>query len=155
MRKEALKNVSEYNKELNTQKVKAFFEHHTKLKFYPGNRFKKLKPEYTRPAPYPVALLQGQYTTYYKKFSPEEMRQMPIQTVLENERLFPFVKKGTSPPPITVTEQELQKKIDDDKAKEKRFLYRQGSDSHGGNQSTPLRVLASINARRQSNVSRI
>ena len=130
LREAALKNCSNFNKELNEQrKDKSFFEQHTQLIMVPQNRYKKLKPEYTRPKPYPVALVEGQYTSVYKKFTPEELKKFPIKTVIENDRLFPVVRRERSPPSLLVTETELMKRIENDKAKEKASLQRQVMNS--------------------------
>ena len=35
------------------------------------------------PSRYPVALLPNQYSDYYRKYSAEELRTLPVRTVLE------------------------------------------------------------------------
>ena len=35
---------------------------------YPKNKRKPLPPEYTRPSPYPVTVLRGQYTSYHRQW---------------------------------------------------------------------------------------
>ena len=34
---------------------------------YPTSKLKKLPPELTKPGPYPVALIPGQFQNYYKR----------------------------------------------------------------------------------------
>uniref|UniRef100_A0AC34PYA9 PHD-type domain-containing protein n=1 Tax=Panagrolaimus sp. JU765 TaxID=591449 RepID=A0AC34PYA9_9BILA len=151
LRQEALKAVADYNKEMNSSlRFKSFYDHHTQLVLVPMNKYMKLKPEYTRPVPYPVSCFPGQYTTYYRKFSPDELRELPVQTVLENEQIFPAMKRAMSPPNVLVSEQELQRKIDEEKLREKKM-----NSTTEQNQSTPARITAALNARRQSNVSAI
>ena len=89
----------------------------------PQNRYYKLKPEYTRPHPYPVALVEGQYTSVYKRYTPEELNKFPIKTVRENDELFPVIRRERSPSHIVVTEAELQRRIDADRGKT--LLHRQ------------------------------
>lgn len=126
MREEALKAVAEFNKELNSSiRVKSFYDHHTQLVFAPMSKYHKLKPEYTRPAPYPVALIQGQYTNYYRRYTPEELRELPVYTVLENEKIFPIIRRAHSPPSAVVSDQEVQRKMEEERVKEKRNLQRQ------------------------------
>uniref|UniRef100_A0A914R5U0 Uncharacterized protein n=1 Tax=Parascaris equorum TaxID=6256 RepID=A0A914R5U0_PAREQ len=72
----------------------------------PKNRWRRLTSEATRPGPYPVALISGQFHQHYKKFSPEELRRLPFGTILDYEYLLP-PKRGTSPPPVIVHDEEL------------------------------------------------
>ncbi|CAK5024008.1 unnamed protein product [Meloidogyne enterolobii] len=66
----------------------------------------RVAKEYTKPSIYPVYLVPGQYTDYYKKFTSTELRSLPFNTVLNTRRLFP-PKRDLSPPSIKLTEEEL------------------------------------------------
>ncbi|CAJ0604288.1 unnamed protein product [Cylicocyclus nassatus] len=73
-----------------------------------ANKWKKLPAKYTKPDPYPVALIHGQYQNYYRKFTASELRRLPLGSVLDGERLFP-VHRDPSPPPINVSEKDMQR----------------------------------------------
>ncbi|XP_023723572.1 titin isoform X3 [Cryptotermes secundus] len=50
---------------------------------YPYNkRVKALSKEPTKPGPYPLSLIPGQYTDYYKSYTPTELRYFPLSTVV-------------------------------------------------------------------------
>ncbi|XP_026149139.1 PHD finger protein 10 isoform X2 [Mastacembelus armatus] len=55
----------------------------------PQGRFKVLAPELTRTGPYPVALIPGQFQDYYKRYSPNELRYLPLNTALFEPPLDP------------------------------------------------------------------
>uniref|UniRef100_A0A914YML7 PHD-type domain-containing protein n=1 Tax=Panagrolaimus superbus TaxID=310955 RepID=A0A914YML7_9BILA len=146
LRLAALKNCSNYNKDFNEQrKGKSFFEQHTQLIMVPQNRFYKLKPEYTRPCPYPVALIDGQRTNVYKRYTPEELKKFPLNTVIENDDLFPPLLRGRSPPPVVISDIEIQKMND---AKEKAPIFRQ--NSHATLEPPSPKTPKAVSSRRQS-----
>uniref|UniRef100_A0AC35FPV4 PHD-type domain-containing protein n=1 Tax=Panagrolaimus sp. PS1159 TaxID=55785 RepID=A0AC35FPV4_9BILA len=146
LRAAALKNCSNFNKDFNGQrKGKSFFEQHTQIIMVPQNRFYKLKPEYTKPYPYPVALIDGQRTNVYKRYTPEELKKLPLKTVLENDDIFPPLRRGRSPPSVAISDLELQKMA---AAKEKSSIQRQSSFSilEPASPKTPK----AVSSRRQS-----
>ncbi|CAJ0607932.1 unnamed protein product [Cylicocyclus nassatus] len=73
-----------------------------------ANKWKKLPAKYTKPDPYPVALIHGQYQNYYRKFTASKLRRLPLESVLDGEHLFP-VHRDPSPPPINVSEKDMQR----------------------------------------------
>ncbi|GMT11234.1 hypothetical protein PFISCL1PPCAC_2531 [Pristionchus fissidentatus] len=109
MRKKAIQSASEFNSDLASIKKaerKHFWDLQTSIIQSPSNRWMVLPPERTRPHLYPCALITGQYQNYYKKFTPSELRRLPLNSVLDGHHLFP-VKRPPSPPPIVVREEEL------------------------------------------------
>uniref|UniRef100_A0A7E4UMU0 PHD finger protein 10 n=1 Tax=Panagrellus redivivus TaxID=6233 RepID=A0A7E4UMU0_PANRE len=150
LRKDAMLNCAEFNKELNARRQgKAFYDHHTQLIMYPGNRFQKLKPEYTRPAPYPCALVPGQNSNFYRVMKPEELRRLPVKTVVENDDLFPILRREKSPPSVIVTEQEARSKENEAKNKAAMTPSAASATPAPETNNTPIRPSQS---RRQSNV---
>ena len=67
-----------------------------------------MKPDATRPGPYPVALIPGQFQNYYKKFTPEELNRLPLGTVMNTDHLYP-PQRDASPPPLTIAEVDLSR----------------------------------------------
>ncbi|VDM80123.1 unnamed protein product [Strongylus vulgaris] len=70
LREKAIKSAAEFNKEL--QQVKKYERQHywdvqTSIIQSSANKWKKLPAKYTKPDPYPVALIHGQYQNYYRK----------------------------------------------------------------------------------------
>ncbi|CAB1313246.1 unnamed protein product [Coregonus sp. 'balchen'] len=55
----------------------------------PQGRYKVLPPERTKTGPYPVALIPGQFQDYYKRYSPNELRYLPLNTALFEPPLDP------------------------------------------------------------------
>uniref|UniRef100_A0A9J2PP88 PHD-type domain-containing protein n=2 Tax=Ascaris TaxID=6251 RepID=A0A9J2PP88_ASCLU len=109
LRKNAVQSAAEYNAEMNSIKKierRHFWDIQTSIIQSPKNRWRRLTSEATRPGPYPVALISGQFHQHYKKFSPEELRRLPLGTILDYEYLLP-PKRGTSPPPVIVHDEEL------------------------------------------------
>ncbi|CAK5026442.1 unnamed protein product [Meloidogyne enterolobii] len=83
-----------------------YWELNTNIIHSPLNKWMRVAKEYTKPSIYPVYLVPGQYTDYYKKFTSTELRSLPFNTVLNTRRLFP-PKRDLSPPSIKLTEEEL------------------------------------------------
>lgn len=72
LRKKAIKNTSQFNNELQTLKKSErtfFYDIQTSIVQSAKNRWKRLKPEETKPSAYPVALIPGQYCSHYKKYN--------------------------------------------------------------------------------------
>ncbi|KAK6633764.1 hypothetical protein RUM44_004371 [Polyplax serrata] len=60
---------------------------------FPANRYKKIS--LGKPGHYPIALIPGQNTDYYKKYTSNELKYFPLNTVIygplrPNERHFPL-----------------------------------------------------------------
>lgn len=109
LRKKAVQSAVAFNKDLQNQRRndrKHFWDIQTNIIQSRRNRWLVMKPEATRPGPYPVALIPGQYQTYYKKFTPEELNRLPLGTVMDTSHLFPPHREA-SPPPLTIAEQDL------------------------------------------------
>ncbi|CAI4225183.1 unnamed protein product [Auanema sp. JU1783] len=111
LRVKAMKSASDYNHELQATKAierRHYWDIQTNIIQSSSNRWKKLPAKYTRPGPYPVAVILGQFQNYYKKFTPEEMRKLPLGTAVNSDDFYP-VYREPSPQPITVTEREIEK----------------------------------------------
>uniref|UniRef100_A0A1I7T9Z4 PHD finger protein 10 n=1 Tax=Caenorhabditis tropicalis TaxID=1561998 RepID=A0A1I7T9Z4_9PELO len=109
LRRKAVQSAVNFNKELQNQRRnerKHFWDIQTNIIQSPRNKWLVMKPEATRPGPYPVALIPGQYSTYYKKFTPEELNRLPLGTVMDTSNLFPPAREP-SPPPLTIATQDL------------------------------------------------
>ncbi|VDM28745.1 unnamed protein product [Toxocara canis] len=105
LRKNAVRSAAEFNAEMNAIKKverRHFWDIQTSIIQSPKNRWRRCIPEVTRPGPYPVALISGQFHEY----SSAELRRLPLSTVLDYEYLLP-PKRGTSPPPVVVHDEEL------------------------------------------------
>ncbi|VDN05441.1 unnamed protein product [Thelazia callipaeda] len=72
----------------------------------PMNRWKRMAPEHTRPGPYPAALIHGQYQHFYKRFTPSELRRLPLSTVVDYDYLLP-PRRLSSPLPVVVNEEDM------------------------------------------------
>ncbi|EYC43458.1 hypothetical protein Y032_0493g2436 [Ancylostoma ceylanicum] len=111
LREKAIKSAAEFNRELQqTKKLERqhYWDVQTSIIQSSTNKWKKLPAKYTKPDPYPVALIHGQYQNYYRKFTPGELRRLPLGSVLDGEHLFP-VHREPSPPPINVSEKDMQR----------------------------------------------
>uniref|UniRef100_A0A0R3S0U2 PHD finger protein 10 n=1 Tax=Elaeophora elaphi TaxID=1147741 RepID=A0A0R3S0U2_9BILA len=109
LRKSAIRSAFEFNCEMNTIKRterRYFWDLQTSIIQSSKNRWKRMPPEYTRPGPYPAALIHGQYQHFYKKFTPKELRRLPLSTVLDYDYLLP-PKRPVSPLPVIVHEEEV------------------------------------------------
>lgn len=127
LRKRSIKNASEYNLELqNLRKSerKYFYDMQTSVVQSAKNRWFKMSKEQSRPSPYPVALLPGQYCSHYKRlvfqidlkkfickffrFDSEQLFKLPLNTVLNTENLTIPPKRDMSPTPIRVSDYEVE-----------------------------------------------
>ncbi|VIO97765.1 phf10 protein, putative [Brugia malayi] len=109
LRKSAIRSAFEFNSEMNAIKRterRYFWDLQTSIIQSSKNRWKRMPPEYTRPGPYPAALIHGQYQHFYKKFTPKELRRLPLSTVLDYDYLLP-PKRPVSPLPVIVHEEEV------------------------------------------------
>eukprot|EP00058_Branchiostoma_floridae_P018979 XP_002604468.1 hypothetical protein BRAFLDRAFT_122277 [Branchiostoma floridae] len=83
--KRAAHQAAEYNRQLNQERMeerRAYFDMQTQTIQVPAGKMKKLPPEATKPGPFPVALIPGQFQEYYKKYTSEELKYLPINTCL-------------------------------------------------------------------------
>ncbi|CAI5453301.1 unnamed protein product [Caenorhabditis angaria] len=120
LRKKAMTSAAEFNKDLQTSRRterKHFWDIQTNIIQSRLSNWKKLSKEATRPLPYPVALIPGQYQEYYRKFSKEELMRLPVATVMDSEHLYP-VYRDASPPPLSIAEQDFIRMERDQRAKE-------------------------------------
>nr|CDJ81292.1 PHD finger protein 10-like [Haemonchus contortus] len=111
LREKAIKSAAEFNRELQSAKKlerQHYWDVQTSIIQSATNKWKKVPAKYTKPDPYPVALIHGQYQNYYRKFTSAELRRLPLGSVLDGEHLF-AVHRDPSPPPINVTERDMQK----------------------------------------------
>ncbi|XP_062852012.1 PHD finger protein 10 isoform X2 [Trichomycterus rosablanca] len=87
--KKAAKKAAEFNSNFNRERMeerRAYFDLQTHV---PQGKYKVLPPEMTKTGPYPVALIPGQFQEYYKRYSPNELRYLPINTALYEPPLDP------------------------------------------------------------------
>ncbi|KAI8479337.1 PHD finger protein 10 [Branchiostoma belcheri] len=83
--KRAAHQAAEYNRQLNQERMeerRAYFDMQTQTIQVPAGKMKKLPPEVTKPGPFPVALIPGQFQEYYKKYTSEELKYFPLNTCL-------------------------------------------------------------------------
>uniref|UniRef100_A0A673HD12 PHD finger protein 10-like n=1 Tax=Sinocyclocheilus rhinocerous TaxID=307959 RepID=A0A673HD12_9TELE len=90
--KKAAKKAAEFNSNFNRERMeerRAYFDLQTHIIQVPQGRYKVLPPERTKTGPYPVALIPGQFQEYYKRYSPNELRYLPLNTALYEPPLDP------------------------------------------------------------------
>uniref|UniRef100_A0A8P4KLA2 PHD finger protein 10 n=1 Tax=Dicentrarchus labrax TaxID=13489 RepID=A0A8P4KLA2_DICLA len=95
------KKAAEFNSNFNRERMeerRAYFDLQTHIIQVPQGRFKVLAPELTRTGPYPVALIPGQFQEYYKRYSPNELRYLPLNTALFEPPLDPELPALDSEP---------------------------------------------------------
>ncbi|XP_013411434.1 PHD finger protein 10 isoform X1 [Lingula anatina] len=83
--KKAIKSAADFNAQFmkeRREERKAYFDLQTFSVHYPKNKFKVLDPSATKPSAYPVALIPGQFHEYYKQYSAEELKYLPVNTVV-------------------------------------------------------------------------
>ena len=56
---------------LRKEKFQSYYDSNTNCLHLPVKRFKKLNAEQTKPTPYPVTVLAGQFATDFKKYTME------------------------------------------------------------------------------------
>ncbi|XP_061670319.1 PHD finger protein 10 [Syngnathoides biaculeatus] len=99
--KKAAKKAAEFNSNFNRERMeerRAYFDLQTHVIQVPQGRFKVLAPELTKTGPYPVALIPGQFQDYYKSYSPNELRYLPLNTALFEPPLDPELPALDSEP---------------------------------------------------------
>lgn len=82
--KKAVQSAAEYNAHLNQERKeerRACFDLQTHTIHFPVGT---MKPKHEQPkmGHYPVALLPGQFQDYYQQYTPEELKYLPVNTVL-------------------------------------------------------------------------
>uniref|UniRef100_A0ACB8GBI4 PHD finger protein 10 n=1 Tax=Sphaerodactylus townsendi TaxID=933632 RepID=A0ACB8GBI4_9SAUR len=90
--KKAAKKAAEFNSNLNRERMeerRAYFDLQTHVIQVPQGKYKILPTERTKVSPYPVALIPGQFQEYYKRYSPDELRYLPLNTALYEPPLDP------------------------------------------------------------------
>uniref|UniRef100_UPI00358FEC6A PHD finger protein 10 isoform X2 n=1 Tax=Myxine glutinosa TaxID=7769 RepID=UPI00358FEC6A len=90
--KKAARKAAEYNSHLNherSEERRAYFDLQTYTIQVPLIRPKILPPEETKVGAYPVALIPGQFQEYYKRYTPNELRYLPINAALYEPPLDP------------------------------------------------------------------
>ncbi|XP_073484102.1 PHD finger protein 10 isoform X2 [Aquarana catesbeiana] len=88
--KKAAKKAAEFNSNLNRERMeerRAYFDLQTHV---PQGKYKILPTEITKVSPYPVSLIPGQFQEYYKRYSPNELRYLPLNTALYEPPLDPL-----------------------------------------------------------------
>ncbi|KAG9483997.1 hypothetical protein GDO78_009745 [Eleutherodactylus coqui] len=91
--KKAAKKAAEFNSNLNRERMeerRAYFDLQTHVIQVPQRKFKILPAEMTKVSPYPVSLIPGQFQEYYKRYSPNELRYLPLNTALYEPPLDPL-----------------------------------------------------------------
>lgn len=99
--KKAAKKAAEFNSNFNRERMeerRAYFDLQTHIIQVPQGRYKVLAPELTKTGPYPVALIPGQFQDYYKRYSPNELRYLPLNTALFEPPLDPELPALDSEP---------------------------------------------------------
>lgn len=110
--KKAAKKAAEFNSNFNRERMeerRAYFDLQTHIIQVPQGRFKVLAPELTRTGPYPVALIPGQFQEYYKRYSPNELRYLPLNTALFEPPLDPDLPALDSEPDSDDAEDDRRK----------------------------------------------
>ncbi|XP_066552744.1 PHD finger protein 10 isoform X1 [Amia ocellicauda] len=90
--KKAAKKAAEFNSNFNRERMeerRAYFDLQTHIIQVPQGKYKILPPERTKTGPYPVSLIPGQFQDYYKRYSPNELRYLPLNTALYEPPLDP------------------------------------------------------------------
>ncbi|KAM9316984.1 PHD finger protein 10 [Gastrophryne carolinensis] len=129
--KKAAKKAAEFNSNLNRERMeerRAYFDLQTHVIQVPQGKYKILPAEITKVSPYPVSLIPGQFQEYYKRYSPNELRYLPLNTALYEPPLDPL------DPELLV----LDSDGDSDEADEGRTEKKKrkgSSDSSSGNMS--------------------
>ncbi|XP_020632189.1 PHD finger protein 10-like isoform X4 [Orbicella faveolata] len=108
--KRAIKDAAEFNAQLAQQRREercSYFDMQTQIIHVPSNKTTRLPKQCTKPSLYPVSLLPGQFQEYFKRYSPEELNNFPLGTVME------MPKPPLPPAPYVPPEQEESEESDD------------------------------------------
>lgn len=90
--KKAARKAAEFNSHLNRERMeerRAYFDLQTHVIQVPQGQYRVLPTERTKVSSYPVALIPGQFQEYYKRYSPDELRYLPLNTALYEPPLDP------------------------------------------------------------------
>ncbi|XP_015413878.1 PREDICTED: PHD finger protein 10 isoform X7 [Myotis davidii] len=90
--RKAAEKAAEFNSSLNRERVaarRAYFDLQTHVIQVPQGKYKVLPTEQIKVSSYPVALIPGQFQEYYKRYSPDELRYLPLNTALYEPPLDP------------------------------------------------------------------
>ncbi|XP_006876237.1 PREDICTED: PHD finger protein 10 isoform X1 [Chrysochloris asiatica] len=90
--KKAAKKAAAFNSNLNRERMeerRAYFDLQTHVIQVPQGKYRVLSTERTKVSSYPVALIPGQFQEYYKRYSPDELRYLPLNTALYEPPLDP------------------------------------------------------------------
>ncbi|XP_040285273.1 PHD finger protein 10 isoform X2 [Bufo bufo] len=127
--KKAAKKAAEFNSNLNRERMedrRAYFDLQTHVIQVPQGKYKILPTETTKVSPYPVSLIPGQFQEYYKRYSPNELRYLPLNTALYEPPLDPL-----DPELLALDSDGDSDEIDEGREKKKT----KSSDSSSGNVS--------------------
>lgn len=83
--RKAVASTAEYNKHLNEERReerRSCFDLQTFTIQYPSRKIPKVEVMPTNRRRYPVALIPGQYQDHYRVYTPQELKYLPISTVL-------------------------------------------------------------------------
>ncbi|EDV24241.1 uncharacterized protein TRIADDRAFT_26973 [Trichoplax adhaerens] len=100
---EAVYHAAEFNSQLAKERREergCYFDIQTQRVHVPANTTLRLHPDYTRKGGYPVAILSGQYSDSFYRYTPEQLKAMPVKTVLK----LPFDPNTNSHPDHNSTE---------------------------------------------------
>ncbi|XP_068089502.1 PHD finger protein 10 [Hyperolius riggenbachi] len=94
----------------------------------PQGKYTMLPAEMTTVSPYPVALIPGQFQEYYKRYSPNELRYLPLNTALYEPPLDPL-----DPELLVLDSDGDSDEVDEGRTEKKKSKV--SSDSSSGNLS--------------------
>lgn len=128
--KKAAKKAAEFNSNLNRERMeerRAYFDLQTHVIQVPQGKYKILPSDTTKVSPYPVSLIPGQFQEYYKRYSPNELRYLPLNTALYEPPLDPL-----DPELLALDSDGDSDEIDEGREKKKTKSSReQGNTAHG------------------------
>uniref|UniRef100_G1QDQ0 PHD finger protein 10 n=1 Tax=Myotis lucifugus TaxID=59463 RepID=G1QDQ0_MYOLU len=91
-KKKAAKKATKFNSSLNREHMeerRAYFDLQTHVIQVPQGKYKVLPTERIKVSSYPVALCYRQFQEYYKRYSPDELRYLPLNMALYEPPLDP------------------------------------------------------------------
>lgn len=84
--REAVYHAAEFNSQLAKERREersCYFDIQTHRVHVPANTTLRLHPNYTKKGGFPVAILSGQYSDTYYRYSSQQLNTMPVKTVLK------------------------------------------------------------------------
>ncbi|XP_071441493.1 supporter of activation of yellow protein-like isoform X2 [Hetaerina americana] len=84
-KRRAMKSAASWNSSFNKERKEergCCFDLQSFTIHYPQNKGRQMAREKPRIGHYPISLIPGQYTDYYKRYTPTELRYYPLNTVL-------------------------------------------------------------------------